>query len=86
MGTVTAIKSDGAFTFGTTDLDATNTTVSYTDTNISGSRINYTVKAVGGSGENEFSTWFQVKIVATTSSERIETRIKNFEFTSLDID
>jgi len=31
MGTVTATKSDGAFTFGTTDLDAANTTVAYTD-------------------------------------------------------
>lgn len=31
MGTVTATKSDGAFTFATTDLDAANTTVAYTD-------------------------------------------------------
>lgn len=31
MGTVTATKSDGAFTFGTTALDAANTTVVYTD-------------------------------------------------------
>ncbi len=31
LGTVTATKSDGAFTFGTTDLDAANTTVVYTD-------------------------------------------------------
>jgi len=31
MGYVTATKSDGAFTFGTTDLDAANTTVAYTD-------------------------------------------------------
>jgi len=31
MGTVTATKSDGAFTFGTTDLDAANTTVAYAD-------------------------------------------------------
>jgi len=31
MGTVTAIKSDGDFTFGTTLLDAANTTVVYTD-------------------------------------------------------
>lgn len=31
MGTVTATKSDGAFTFGTTELDAANTTVAYTD-------------------------------------------------------
>ena len=31
MGFVTASKSDGAFTFGTTDLDAANTTVAYTD-------------------------------------------------------
>ncbi len=31
LGTVTATKSDGAFTFGTTDLDAANTTVAYTD-------------------------------------------------------
>lgn len=31
MGTVTATKSDGAFTFGTTNLDAANTTVAYTD-------------------------------------------------------
>ncbi len=31
MGTVTATKSDGAFTFGTTALDAANTTVAYTD-------------------------------------------------------
>ena len=31
MGTVTATKSDGAFTFGTTDLNAANTTVVYTD-------------------------------------------------------
>ncbi len=30
MGTVTAMKSDGAFTFGTTSLKATNTTVAYT--------------------------------------------------------
>jgi hypothetical protein len=31
LGYVTASKSDGAFTFGTTDLDAANTTVAYTD-------------------------------------------------------
>jgi hypothetical protein len=31
MGYVTAIKSDGAFTFGTTALNAANTTVAYTD-------------------------------------------------------
>jgi len=31
VGTVTAIKSDGAFTFGTTDLDAANSTVVYTN-------------------------------------------------------
>ena len=31
MGTVTATKSDGDFTFGTTALDAANTTVAYTD-------------------------------------------------------
>ena len=31
MGYVTASKSDGAFTFGTTLLDAANTTVAYTD-------------------------------------------------------
>jgi hypothetical protein len=32
MGYVTATKSDGAFTFGTTQLDAANSTVAYTDT------------------------------------------------------
>lgn len=31
MGTVTATKSDGAFTFGTTALDVANSTVAYTD-------------------------------------------------------
>lgn len=31
MGTVTATKSDGAFTFGTTNLNAANSTVVYTD-------------------------------------------------------
>lgn len=31
MGNTTASKSDGAFTPGTTDLDAANTTVAYTD-------------------------------------------------------
>lgn len=31
VGWVTATKSDGAFTFGTTNLDAANTTVAYTD-------------------------------------------------------
>ena len=31
MGYVTATKSDGAFTFGTTDLDAANVTATYTD-------------------------------------------------------
>ena len=31
VGWVTATKSDGAFTFGTTTLDAANTTVAYTD-------------------------------------------------------
>lgn len=31
MGTVTASISSGTFTFGTTDLDAANTTVAYTD-------------------------------------------------------
>jgi len=31
MGWVTATSSSGAFTFGTTDLDAANTTVAYTD-------------------------------------------------------
>ena len=31
IGTVTATKSDGAFTFGTTSLAAANTTVAYTD-------------------------------------------------------
>lgn len=30
MGYVTAMKSDGAFTFGTTALNAANTTVAYT--------------------------------------------------------
>ena len=32
MGYVTASKSDGAFTFGTTNLNAANTTVAYTST------------------------------------------------------
>lgn len=32
MGTVTVMKSDGAFTFGTTALNATNATVAYTST------------------------------------------------------
>lgn len=31
MGTVTAIKTDGAFTFGTTALSAANSTVAYTN-------------------------------------------------------
>ncbi len=31
MGTVTAMKDNGAFTFGTTALDAANTTVAYID-------------------------------------------------------
>lgn len=31
LGTVTATKSDGAFTFGTTNLNAANSTVAYTD-------------------------------------------------------
>ena len=31
VGTVTATKSDGAFTFGTTALNAANSTVAYTD-------------------------------------------------------
>lgn len=31
MGTVTVTKSDGAFTFGTTNLDAANVTTVYTD-------------------------------------------------------
>lgn len=31
VGWVTATKSDGAFTFGTTNLDAANTTVAFTD-------------------------------------------------------
>lgn len=31
VGWVTATKSDGAFTFGTTNLNAANTTVAYTD-------------------------------------------------------
>lgn len=31
MGYVTAMKSDGAFTFGTTELGAANTTVAYTN-------------------------------------------------------
>lgn len=34
MGYVTASKSDGAFTFGTTALNAANTTVAYTDASI----------------------------------------------------
>lgn len=33
MGTVTVTKSDGAFTFGTTDLDAANVTTVYADGN-----------------------------------------------------
>jgi hypothetical protein len=57
-----------------------------TNETVDSPRFTYTVEAVGGSGENEFSTWFQVKIVATMSSGRIETRIKNFELTTLDID
>jgi hypothetical protein len=31
LGTITATKSNGAFTFGTTNLDAASTTVAYTD-------------------------------------------------------
>ena len=31
LGTVSTTKSDGTFTFGTTDLDAANTTTAYTD-------------------------------------------------------
>jgi hypothetical protein len=34
LGTVTAIKTDTAFTFGTTELDADNSTVVYTDGNV----------------------------------------------------
>lgn len=34
IGYVTASKSDGAFTFGTTALNAANTTVAYTDTTV----------------------------------------------------
>lgn len=33
IGYITAIKTDGAFTFGTTQLDAANTTIVYTATN-----------------------------------------------------
>ena len=36
MGTITATKSDGAFTFGTTLLDAANSTVVYTDAAVFG--------------------------------------------------
>lgn len=34
IGTVTATKSDGAFTFGTTNLDAANSTVAYADSDV----------------------------------------------------
>jgi hypothetical protein len=42
--------------------------------------VNYQVKAVGGGGE-ENETPYQIKIVATTSDDRVTTRIINFELT-----
>ena len=47
-------------------------------------RVEYRVTATGLSETTQ--AVFQVKIVATTSSSRIETRIRNFELTDLDID
>lgn len=40
MGTVVVTKSDGAFTFGTTDLDAANVTTVYADGNCIGEDLN----------------------------------------------
>ena len=39
MGTVTVTKSDGSFTFGTTDLDAANVTTVYTDSDTAAEAI-----------------------------------------------
>jgi hypothetical protein len=49
MGYVTASKSDGVFTFGTTALDATNTTVAYTNGTLGGS-ASYYVKLMDAPG------------------------------------
>lgn len=46
MGTVTVIKSDGAFTFGTTDLDAANVTTVYTDSETAFEAIGDAVAAI----------------------------------------
>jgi hypothetical protein len=79
MGYVTASMSDGTFTFGGDDLDDAEATVTYTDNNISGTRVIYTALAVTAGVQ-------EVKIVATTSDSRIETRLKNFEIIEIDID
>jgi hypothetical protein len=46
MGYVTATKSDGAFTFGTTALNAANTTVAYTSTAAGGTAMVYDARSV----------------------------------------
>lgn len=48
MGYVTASKSDAAFTFGTTNLDAVNTTVAYTSTAAYTATYNWVVKTGAG--------------------------------------
>lgn len=52
---------------------------------ISDSRVIYTVTATGVSS-TETSAVYQVKIVMTTSAGRIETRVRNFELTDIEID
>lgn len=43
--------------------------------------INYTVRADGGSSEEGYTSVQQIKIIATTTNARVETRVVNFELT-----
>jgi len=45
MGTVTAISTSGAFTFGTTLLDAANTTVVYTDAEVGAASLSAAISS-----------------------------------------
>lgn len=69
-----------SFTIEADDGLTINSSSIPTDSN----RVIYNVTADGNTGE-EYKTLFQVKVVATTSDGRIETRMRNFELTEVDI-
>lgn len=63
-----------------------NTGLTIVSDSLSSPNVLYQIEAVGGSSTDQSESFLQVKIVATTSAGRIETRLINFEIIDTSID